>query len=184
MKTVIANADEKMQKTLNVMKAEFATIRAGRANPEVLNKITVDYYGTETPINQVAAVSVAEARILVIQPWDASLCRAIERAIQKSDLGVNPQSDGRAIRLIFPPLTEERRRTIAKDISKMGEESKVAIRSIRRDAIDKIKTMKKNGELTEDDVKDGEKKIQEITDKRCKEADAIAEAKQKDIMEV
>ena len=164
MKTVIANADEKMQKTLNVMKAEFATIRAGRANPEVLNKITVDYYGTETPINQVAAVSVAEARILVIQPWDASLCRAI--------------------RLIFPPLTEERRRMIARDISKMGEESKVAIRSIRRDAIDKIKTMKKNGELTEDDVKDGEKKIQEITDKRCKEADAIAEAKQKDIMEV
>ncbi|MBQ4258577.1 MAG: ribosome recycling factor [Clostridia bacterium] len=184
MKTVIANADEKMQKTLNVMKSEFASIRAGRANPDVLNKITVDYYGTPTPINQVAAVSVAEARILVIQPWDASVCRAIERAIQKSDLGVNPQSDGRAIRLIFPPLTEERRKMIAKDISKMGEESKVAIRSIRRDAIDKIKTMKKNGELTEDDVKDGEKRIQEITDKRCKEADVIVEAKQKDILEV
>ena len=184
MKTVIKNADEKMQKTLNVLNNEYASIRAGRANPDVLNKITVDYYGAPTPVNQLAAVSVAEARVLVITPWDASVCRNIERAIQASDIGVNPQSDGKMIRLVFPPLTEERRKMLAKDIAKMAEESKVAIRSIRRDAIDKLKAMKKAGELTEDDVKDGEKKIQDITDKHCKEADTMADAKQKDIMEI
>lgn len=184
MKTVIKNADEKMQKTLNVLNNEYASIRAGRANPDVLNKITVDYYGAPTPVNQLAAVSVAEARVLVITPWDASVCRNIERAIQASDIGVNPQSDGKMIRLVFPPLTEERRKMLAKDIAKMAEESKVAIRSVRRDAIDKLKAMKKAGELTEDDVKDGEKKIQDITDKRCKEADTMADAKQKDIMEI
>ena len=184
MKTVIKNADEKMQKTLNVLNNEYASIRAGRANPDVLNKITVDYYGAPTPVNQLAAVSVAEARVLVITPWDASVCRNIERAIQASDIGVNPQSDGKMIRLVFPPLTEERRKMLAKDIAKMAEESKVAIRSVRRDAIDKLKAMKKAGELTEDDVKDGEKKIQDITDKHCKEADTMADAKQKDIMEI
>ena len=184
MKTVIKNADEKMQKTLNVLNNEYASIRAGRANPDVLNKITVDYYGAPTPVNQLAAVSVAEARVLVITPWDASVCRNIERAIQASDIGVNPQSDGKMIRLVFPPLTEERRKMLAKDIAKMAEDSKVAIRSIRRDAIDKLKAMKKAGELTEDDVKDGEKKIQDITDKHCKEADTMADAKQKDIMEI
>ena len=184
MKTVIKNADEKMQKTLNVLNNEYASIRAGRANPDVLNKITVDYYGAPTPVNQLAAVSVAEARVLVITPWDASVCRNIERAIQASDIGVNPQSDGKMIRLVFPPLTEERRKMLAKDIAKMAEESKVAIRSVRRDAIDKLKAMKKAGELTEDDVKDGENKIQDITDKRCKEADTMADAKQKDIMEI
>ena len=184
MKTVINTADEKMQKTLNVLKNEYASIRAGRANPDVLNKITVDYYGAPTPINQLAAVAVTEARVLAITPWDGSVCRNIERAIQASDLGVNPQSDGKMIRLVFPPLTEERRKMLAKDIAKMAEESKVAIRSIRRDAIDKLKAMKKAGDLTEDDVKDGEKKIQDITDKRCKEADTMADAKQKDIMEI
>ena len=184
MKTVINNANEKMQKTLNVLNNEYASIRAGRANPDVLNKITVDYYGAPTPINQLAAVAVTEARVLAITPWDASVCRNIERAIQASDIGVNPQSDGKMIRLVFPPLTEERRKMLAKDIAKMAEESKVAIRSIRRDAIDKLKAMKKAGDLTEDDVKDGEKKIQDITDKRCKEADAMADAKQKDIMEI
>lgn len=184
MKTVIKNADEKMQKTLNVLNNEYASIRAGRANPDVLNKITVDYYGAPTPVNQLAAVSVAEARVLVITPWDASVCRNIERAIQASDIGVNPQSDGKMIRLVFPPLTEERRKMLAKDIAKMAEDSKVAIRSVRRDAIDKLKAMKKAGELTEDDVKDGEKKIQDITDKHCKEADTMADAKQKDIMEI
>lgn len=184
MKTVINNANEKMQKTLNVLNNEYASIRAGRANPDVLNKITVDYYGAPTPINQLAAVAVTEARVLAITPWDASVCRNIERAIQASDIGVNPQSDGKMIRLVFPPLTEERRKMLAKDIAKMAEESKVAIRSIRRDAIDKLKAMKKAGDLTEDDVKDGEKKIQDITDKRCKEADVMADAKQKDIMEI
>ena len=184
MKTVINSADEKMQKTLNVLHNEYAAIRAGRANPDVLNKITVDYYGAPTPINQLAAVAVTEARVLAITPWDASVCRNIERAIQASDIGVNPQSDGKMIRLVFPPLTEERRKMLAKDIAKMAEDSKVAIRSIRRDAIDKLKAMKKAGDLTEDDVKDGEKKIQDITDKRCKEADSMADAKQKDIMEI
>lgn len=184
MKTVIAKADEKMQKTISVLKTEYSEIRAGRANPEVLNKVTVDYYGTPTPVNQVAAVSVSEARVLVIQPWDASLCRALERAIQASDIGVNPQSDGRVIRLVFPPLTEERRKLIAKDILKMAEEAKIAIRSIRRDAIEKIKAMKKDGELTEDDVKEGDKKIQDLTEKRCKEVDSAAELKQQEIMEI
>ena len=164
MKTVIQKAEDKMKKTLSVLSANYAEIRAGRANPAVLNHITVDYYGAPTPINQLAAVSVSEARVLVIQPWDGSVCGAIEKAIQKSDLGVNPQSDGKLIRLMFPPLSEERRRDLAKDISKMAEESKVAVRSIRRDAIEKIKALKKNGEITEDDQKQGEKKTQDLTD--------------------
>ncbi len=184
MKTVIQKAEDKMKKTLSVLSANYAEIRAGRANPAVLNHITVDYYGAPTPINQLAAVSVSEARVLVIQPWDGSVCGAIEKAIQKSDLGVNPQSDGKLIRLMFPPLSEERRRDLAKDISKMAEESKVAVRSIRRDAIEKIKALKKNGEITEDDQKQGEKKTQDLTDKYCKEIDQVMEAKRKEIMEI
>ena len=184
MNEIIKTAEGKMQKTISVLSSEYASIRAGRANPEVLDKIHVDYYGTATPINQVAAVSVSEARVLVIQPWDASICRAIEKAIQTSDLGVNPQSDGKMIRLVFPPLTEERRRMIAKDISKMAEEAKVAVRSVRRDAIEKLKQMKKKSEITEDDLKQGEKKVQDITDKSCKDIDAVLAKKEKEIMEI
>lgn len=184
MKEVMKTAESKMQKTITVLSNEFASIRAGRANPEVLDKIHVDYYGTPTPINQVAAVSVSEARVLTIQPWDASICRAIEKAIQTSDLGVNPQSDGKTIRLIFPPLTEERRRSIAKDISKMAEEAKVAVRSVRRDSIDKLKQMKKKSEITEDDLKQAEKKMQDLTDKACKDIDGVHAKKEKEIMEI
>jgi ribosome recycling factor len=184
MKEIMEKADSKMQKTISVLTADYAAIRAGRANPDVLNKIMVDYYGTPTPINQLAAVSVSEARVLVIQPWDGSVCRAIEKAIQTSDLGVNPQSDGKAIRLIFPPLTEERRHTLAKEVSKMAEDAKVAVRSVRRDAIEKLKAKKKSSEITEDDLKVAEKKIQDITDKRCKEIDGVADIKQKEIMEI
>lgn len=184
MKEVIAKAEEKMQKTVSVLTSEYMAIRAGRANPAVLDKIMVDYYGAPTAINQLAAVSVTEARVLTVQPWDASVCRAIERAIQTSELGINPQSDGKTIRLIFPQLTEERRRDLVKDIAKMSEESKIAIRSIRRDAIDKLKTMKKNSELTEDDLKQAEKKTQDLTDKYCKEIDGIFAKKEKEIMEI
>ena len=184
MKEVFAHAEEKMKKTLHVLSGEYAAIRAGRANPAVLDKITVDYYGTPTAINQLAAVSVTEARTLTIQPWDASVVKAVEKAIQTSDLGINPQSDGKIIRIIFPPLTEDRRREIVKDISKMGEEAKVAVRSIRRDAIDKLKAMKKSSEITEDDLKSSEKKMQDLTDKYCKEVDALSDKKQKEIMEI
>ena len=184
MKEVIAKAEEKMKKTVSVLTEEYKAIRAGRANPAFLDKIMVDYYGAPTAINQLAAVSVTEARVLTVQPWDASVCRAIERAIQTSDLGINPQSDGKTIRLIFPQLTEERRRDLVKDIAKMSEESKIAIRSIRRDAIDKLKTMKKNSELTEDDLKQAEKKTQDLTDKYCKEIDGLFAKKEKELMEI
>ena len=173
-----------MKKTIHVLKEEYAEIRAGRANPAVLDKVRVDYYGTPTPINQMAAVSVTEARTLTIQPWDVSTVRSIEKAIQASDIGINPQSDGKIIRLIFPPLTEERRKEIVKEISKMGEDAKIAIRSVRRDAIEKLKALKKSSEITEDDLKQGEKKIQDLTDKFCKEIDQIAQDKDKEIMEI
>ena len=184
MKEVLAKAEHKMNKFLSVLMDDYAAIRAGRANPAVLDKIMVDYYGAPTAINQLAGVSVTEARVLTIQPWDSSVCRAIEKAIQTSDLGINPQSDGKVIRLIFPQLTEERRRDLAKDISKMAEDCKVAIRSIRRDAIDKLKAMKKNGELTEDDLKQAEKKTQDLTDKFCKEVETVQAKKEKEIMEI
>ena len=184
MKEVLAKAEEKMKKTVAVLEKELSEIRAGRANPAVLDKIKVDYYGAPTAINQLAAVSVTEARVLVIQPWDKSVTRMIEHAIQKSDLGVNPQSDGSTIRLIFPPLNEERRRLLVKDIAKMCEESKVAVRSIRRDAIEKLKALQKNAEITEDDLKHGEKKIQDLTDSFCKEIAELAEKKNKEIMEI
>ncbi len=182
MDTVIENAKNKMKKSINHMLDEFAAIRAGRANPSVLDKVKIDYYGAPTPISQVAAVSVAEARILVITPWDKSTLKMIEKAIQASDIGINPQNDGQALRLIFPQLTEDRRKEIVKDIKKLGEESKVAVRSARRDAIDKIKAMKKSGELTEDDVKNGEEKIQKITDKNVKEIDERVAEKEKEIL--
>ena len=174
--------EAKMQKTLDVLSKELAAVRAGRANPAVLDKVMVDYYGAPTPVNQLAAVSVAEARVLTIQPWDGSVCRAIERAIQTSDIGINPQSDGKTIRLIFPPLTEEKRKDIVKDVSHMAEEAKIALRSIRRDAMEKLKAMKKDGELTEDDLKQAEKKTQELTDKYVKQADERSAAKQKEVL--
>ncbi|HEX3026384.1 MAG TPA: ribosome recycling factor [Clostridia bacterium] len=175
---------EKMKKTVSVLQNEFAAIRAGRANPAVLDKIRVDYYGTPTPINQMAAISVIEARTLSIQPWDISTLKSIEKAIQQADLGINPQNDGKIIRLMFPPLTEERRKEYVKNIHKLTEDGKVAIRSIRRDAIDKFKDMKKKSVLTEDDLKDAEKEIQELTDKFCKEMDGMCEQKVNEIMSI
>ena len=184
MKEVLAKAESKMNKTIQKLEGDYAAIRAGRANPAVLDKVTVDYYGAPTPINQLAAVSVTEARVLTIQPWDGSVCRAIERAIQTSDIGINPQSDGKTIRLIFPALTEDRRKEIAKEIAKMAEETKIAVRSIRRDAMDKLKAMKKKSEITEDDLKVAEKRTQDLTDQFCKQADAMAAKKKKEIMEI
>lgn len=182
MKEVLAKAESKMNKTIQKLENDYAAIRAGRANPSVLDKVTVDYYGAPTPVNQLASVSVTEARVLTIQPWDGSVCRAIERAIQTSDIGINPQSDGKTIRLVFPPLTEEKRKEIVKDVSRMAEDAKVALRSIRRDAIEKLKAMKKEGELTEDDLKQAEKKAQDITDKSTKTVDKCSEAKQKEVI--
>lgn len=184
MNTVFETMREKMNKTVAVLEKDFAGMRAGRATPAVLDKIQVDYYGVPTPIQQMAAISVSEGRILVIQPWDVSTINPISKAIQASDLGITPMNDGKVIRLTFPPLTEERRKMLCKDVSKSAEESKVAIRSIRRDAIDKIKAMKKNSEITEDDQKDAETKIQKITDEFIKEIDAVADKKEKEIMEI
>ncbi len=184
MKTVFETAKTKMGKTVNALVAEYGAIRAGRANPQILDKVTVDYYGTPTPINQLASVSATEARVLTIQPWDKSVLKGIEKAIQTSDIGINPQNDGSVIRLTFPPLTEDRRKEIVKDIQKMAENSKVAARSIRRDCLEKLKAMKKASEITEDDLKDGEKEIQKITDNFIKEIDEISAAKQKEIMEI
>ncbi len=184
MNTVIETAKTKMTKSINHLIDDFATIRAGRANPSVLDKVKVDYYGAPTPINQLASISVSEARILVITPYDKTVLKGIEKAIQASDVGINPQNDGQVIRLMFPQLTEDRRKEIVKDVKKMGEESKVHIRSIRRDAIEKIKSMKKSGELTEDDVKIGEDKIQKLTDKKIKEIDDQIAAKEKEILTV
>ncbi len=182
MNEIKNKAKEKMEKSINVMLSDFAAIRAGRANPAVLDKIRVEYYGAPTPINQMAAISVAEARILVIQPWDKSTLKTIEKAIQASDIGINPQNDGQTLRLIFPQLTEDRRKEIVKDVKKGGEECKVAIRSIRRDAIEKIKAKKKNNEITEDEQKDGEEAIQKITDKFVKEVDGHVAEKEKEIL--
>ncbi len=184
MKEVLNTAKEKMEKTLKVLGSDFAAIRAGRANPAVLDRIMVDYYGTPTPINQMAAISVQDARVLVIQPWDKSSLKAIEKAIQASDLGINPSNDGSVIRLAFPQLTEERRKELCKEIKKMGEESKVAVRAIRRDANDKVKAMKKNGELTEDDVKQFDKDIQKLTDKYVELVDSAVSVKEKEILSI
>ena len=171
MKELLKNTEEKMNKTVAVLERDYKSIRAGRANIAVLDRITVDYYGCPTPIQQMAAVSVPEPRILMIQPWDATTLKEIEKAILTSDIGINPQNDGRVIRLSFPPLTEERRKDIVKEVRKAAEENKVAIRNTRRDAIEKLKALKKANTITEDDVTDGEKKIQNLTDKFCKEID-------------
>lgn len=184
MKEILAKAEHKMTKSIEVLEKDYAAIRAGRANPAVLDKIHVDYYGAPTAINQLAAISVPEARVLTIQPWDASALRLIEKAIQTSELGVNPQNDGKIIRLVFPQLTEDRRKDLVKEISKMAEDTKVAIRSIRRDAIDKLKAKKKVGELTEDDLKTAEKKTQDLTDKKVKEVEAVLAKKEKELMTV
>ena len=184
MKEQIKTMEGKMNKSLNSLSKEFAAVRAGRANPAVLDKILVDYYGAPTPINQMAAISVSEARILVIQPWDKSALKLIEKAVQASDIGINPTNDGNVIRLAFPQLTEDRRKELCKTVKKLGEECKVAIRSIRRDTMEKLKAMKKNSEITEDDLKDCEKKVQDITDKFCAEADKAVMNKEKEIMTV
>ena len=176
--------EDKMTSAVRHLEKELAAVRAGRANPAVLDKIAVDYYGTPTPIQQVAAVAVAEARVLTITPWDASLLRPIEKAILTSELGINPTNDGRVIRLTFPAPTEDRRRQLTKDVQHMGEEAKVAVRNVRRDAMDKAKAMKKAGELTEDTQKTMEEDVQKLTDKYIKIIDAAVEEKQKEIMSV
>ena len=176
--------ERKMKRTCEFLKEQLASVRAGKANPAVLDRITVEYYGTDTPINQLASISVPDARSLLIQPWDASALKAIEKAIQASELGINPQNDGRAIRLIFPQLTEERRKDLAKQVKKYGEEAKVAVRNIRRDAMDKFKAQKKKSEITEDDFKDVEKDMQKLTDDYIKEVEKIADAKEKELMEL
>ena len=184
MNTVFATTKERMEKSINSLKYEYNSIRAGRANAAVLDRITVDYYGSPTPINQMAAISVPEPRVLAIQPWDMSALSLIEKAILASDIGINPSNDGRIIRLVFPALTEERRKQLSKDVAKFAEDAKVAVRQIRRDSIEKIKSMKKNSEITEDDQKNGEEEIQKITDDFVKRIDEIAAAKTKEIMEI
>lgn len=181
---VIEQAKEKMGKTIASLQRELLTLRAGRASASVLDRIAVDYYGTPTPIPQVANVSSPEARMLVISPWDPSMIPAIEKAIQKSDLGINPSNDGKIIRLIFPELSEERRKDLVKTVKKKGEDSKVAIRSIRRDANEQLKKLKKDSEITEDDQKGYEEDIQKLTDEKIKEIDGILADKEKEIMEV
>ena len=179
-----AEFENKMKKTCEALTAQLATIRAGRANAAVLDQIQVDYYGVPTPIHQVASIGTPDPRSLLIQPWDGSLLKGIEKAILASDLGINPQNDGRTIRLVFPPLTEERRRDLVKQTKKYGEESKVAIRNIRRDAIDKFKKQQKASEMTEDDYKIAEKDIQKLTDDYIKEIDKITERKEKELTEI
>ncbi|MBQ3134396.1 MAG: ribosome recycling factor [Oscillospiraceae bacterium] len=184
MSVDVKNYDSKMLKTIEVVKANFASVRAGRANAGVLDRIMVEYYGTPTPLNQVAAVSTPDPRTLTIQPWDASLLKEIEKAIQMSDLGINPQNDGRLIRLSFPQLTEERRKDLTKQVKKYAEDGKVAVRNIRRDAMDDIKAAKKNSEITEDDQKNLEKELQDLTDKRCKDIDELCGKKEQELMAV
>jgi len=176
--------EEKMNKTIEVLEQNYAEVRAGRANPAILNKVKVDYYGTPTPINQVAGISVPEARLIVIQPWDVSILKEIEKEILKADIGINPNNDGKVIRLAFPELNEERRKEIVKDIKKMAEESKVAIRSSRRDGIDEAKKMQKESLMTEDELRDAEERIQKLTDKKIEEIDSILSNKEKEIMSI
>ena len=176
--------EEKMKKTLASLESDYSTIRVGRANPKVLDKITVDYYGTPTPLNQVGNITVPEARLIEIKPWESSLLKAIEKAINTSDLGINPSNDGKVIRLVFPELTEERRKELTKDVKKKGEDSKVAIRNIRRDAVDDFKKQEKKGEFSEDVLNDLLDEIQKITDKYITEIDKKIEAKSKDVLSV
>ena len=181
---IMMTAEEKMQKSCAVYERDMMGLRAGRANPKLLDRIMVDYYGTQTPINQIGNISSPEPRLLVIAPWEAKMIPQVEKAIQKSDLGLNPSNDGKIIRLVFPELNEERRRDLTKIASKGAEETKVAIRSIRRDAIEQIKKMKKNSEITEDDQRDAEEDMQKLTDKAVKDVDEIFAKKEKEIMEV
>lgn len=176
--------EERMQKTIDVFQGNLAEIRAGRANPAILNKVTVEYYGVPTPISQVAGISVPEARMIVIQPWDASVLKDIEKAILASDIGINPNNDGKVIRLNFPELTEERRKDLVKDIRKIAEEARVGIRSIRRDGMDALKNELKNSEISEDEKTGLEDKVQKLTDKYVAEIDKLLEAKEKDIMNI
>ena len=184
MQEKIKLCQEKMDKTINVLQDDYATIRAGRANPHVLDKIKVDYYGTPTPIQQVGNISVPEARMIMIAPWEKSLLKEIEKAINMSDLGINPTNDGTTVRLIFPELTEDRRKELVKEVKKKGEAAKVAVRNIRRDTVDAIKKMEKASEISEDDLKDGENKVQKLTDKAIDEIDKTIENKSKEIMTV
>ena len=184
MPTGYEEFEVKMKKTLEVLMQEFDSVRAGRANPAVLDKIEVEYYGTPTPINQIGSISTPDPRTLLIQPWDASALKGIEKAIQASDLGINPQNDGRVIRLVFPQLTEERRRDLAKQVRKYAEEGKVAVRNVRRDAMDKYKARKKASEITEDDLKDAEKDLQKLTDDYVKKVDDLADKKEKELFEI
>ena len=184
MKETLKLYEDKMEKTIDSLMNDYASIRAGRANPHVLDKIKVDYYGTPTPIQQVGNISVPEARIIVIQPWEKSLLKAIEKAIQTSDLGINPNNDGSCIRLVFPEMTEDRRKELSKDVKKKGEGAKVAIRNIRRDANDTFKKMEKNDEITEDELKEATDKMQKITDKAIEKVDKAVENKTKEILTV
>ncbi|MGM9594124.1 MAG: ribosome recycling factor [Candidatus Onthomonas sp.] len=184
MNEITKAAESRMQKTVASVQSDFASVRAGRANAQVLDRISVEYYGTPTPLNQVASISSPDPRQLVIQPWDRSLLKPIEKAINTSDLGINPQNDGKIIRLTFPQLTEERRKDLTKQVRKYSEGGKVAVRNIRRDTMDKIKAMKKKSELTEDDVKELEKDIQKLTDDYCKKIDALTAEKEKELMSV
>ena len=181
---IMMTAEEKMQKSCAAYERDMMGLRAGRANPKLLDRIMVDYYGTQTPINQIGNISSPEPRLLVIAPWEAKMIPQVEKAIQKSDLGLNPSNDGKIIRLVFPELNEERRKDLTKVASKGAEETKVAIRNIRRDAVDQIKKLKKNSEITEDDQHEAEEDLQKITDKAIKDVDAIFAAKEKEIMEV
>lgn len=184
MNEQIKTAQEKMKKCLAALEREFSTIRAGRANPAILDKVQVDYYGTPTAVNAMAAISVSEARVLVIQPWDVSALKNIEKAILASDIGITPTNDGKCLRLSFPQPTEERRKELVKQVKATGEEAKVTIRNARRDALDKLKAMKKNSEITEDDMKTLEKELQKVTDKAVDDVDAAAAEKEKEIMTV
>lgn len=184
MSDFVKDAESKMQKTIEAVKADFASVRAGRANASVLDRVQVEYYGSPTPLNQVASISSPDPRQLVIQPWDSSLLREIEKAILTSELGINPQNDGKVIRLTFPQLTEERRKDLTKQVHKYAEGGKVAVRNIRRDVMDKIKAAKKMSEITEDDAKDYEKKLQDVTDKYVKKLDELAAEKEKELMSV
>ena len=184
MQAQLKKADETMGRRVDHMCKEFSEIRAGRANPNILNNVMVEYYGTPTPLNQMAAISVPEPRMLIVQPWDTTALADIEKAINIADIGINPQNDGKVIRLTFPQLTEEHRKTLVKDVSKRGEEAKVAVRNVRRDVMDDIKKLKKDNEITEDDQKAGEKKLQDITDKYIKQVDEMTDKKEKEILSI
>ena len=184
MQDVLNSAESKMKKSTEALSAEFASLRTGRASASLFDKIKVDYYGAETPLSQVASISVPEARLVVIQPWDKTLLSAIEKAIQKSELGLNPSNDGKLLRVAFPPLTEDRRKELAKSAKATAENARVAVRNIRREAMDELKKLQKNGDISEDQQKDGENKIQKMTDKAIDQVAKVAEAKEKEIMEI